>query len=543
VSRLPILLAIAVALVLAYGLGETLYEDIVVAPWATNGAEGRLHAHAKNVTRVGGSAAAVRGVIRRAVRLDSAPYSSAPASSGWQQEITSAVAVAAQPRHVVALAADGTDAEAWALPGAYWAVYAGDPVVFVGRDAVPPAAMSIVQSYGVPVYVLAPEELVSDQVIDALARVAPAQRVASDDLSSHAVAVAEFRDDATGFGWGRTQDARTGYFDFVLAAPSEAEQALAALPLAREDAATFLFVSDDGSLPAATDRYIWGQRADWFSTPAEGPYKHFWVVGDRMSFAAEGRLDLSVEKSPYATMGEVGLGPLEALAIAFIALGIAGAVLVLVHGARLLPDVMLSTRLAWAYTALLVPVLGVLLYFAAYRRPILNPGERMPRWLRPPAIQAAAATAMGFGYGAPLMVGIAWLFGYFGFPLFFGQWADGWPFVFGAGMPQMMFWMYVLAVLVSWPLAMIPMRAMMSGSSPRAVVWPSLGVMALGMAVVSLGMMTGAWWLIMTKIPMMPKEDDLMWFGAFWIASTLGFLVAWPLNWPMVRTHLKQGAM
>jgi len=107
------------------------------------------------------------------------------------------------------------------------------------------------------------------------------------------------------------------------------------------------------------------------------------------------------------------------LAIA-IALVLAGAVLVLAHGARLLADVMLATRLAWAYTALLVPVLGVVLYFAAYRRRVLNPGEQMPRWLRPPAVQAAAATAMGFGHGAPLMVAIAWLFGYFGFPLFFG---------------------------------------------------------------------------------------------------------------------------
>lgn len=544
-QKLPLLLAILVALILTYAIGEAVHEDVIVAPWAGTGSVGRLQPHTKNVTRVGGDPDAVRRYIARAVDLDTTAAASAsngPAPIGWQQQITSAIRVASQPSHVIVLATEGTDAAAWALPGAYWAVYAGSPVVFVGHDSVSSAASAAIRRYRVPVYVLAPASLVSDRVMDLLSRIAPASRVAGSDLAAHAVTIAEYRDEATGFGWGRTHGARTGYFDFVMSAPSETGQALAALPLAREDAATFLFSGADGGLPAATDRYIWGQRADWFATPAEGPYKEFWVVGDRLSYAAEGRLDLSVEKSPYATMGEVALGPLETLAIAFISFGIAGAILVLFHGFRFLPDVMLTTRVAWAFTALLVPVLGVILYFAAYRRPLLNPGESMPKWLRPPAVQAAAATASGFGYGAPLMVAITWLFGYFGFPLFFGSWADGWQFLFGAGMPQMMFWMYVLAVAGAWLLATIPMRAMMSHKDASAVAWSALGGTALGMAAVSIGMMTGAWWLMMSKNPMMPKEDDIMWLGTFWFAATVGFLIAWPLNWPMVRTHMKSGA-
>jgi hypothetical protein len=51
---------------------------------------------------------------------------------------------------------------------------------------------------------------------------------------------------------------------------------------------------------------------------------------------------------------------MEALAIVFIALGLAGGVLVLFHGMRLLPEVMLATRLAWAFTAVLFPIAGVL---------------------------------------------------------------------------------------------------------------------------------------------------------------------------------------
>ena len=63
------------------------------------------------------------------------------------------------------------------------------------------------------------------------------------------------------------------------------------------------------------------------------------------------------------------------------------------------------------------------------------------------------------------------------------------------------------------------------------------------MAAVSLGMMTGAWWLLMWKTPMMPVEDDILWFGLMWVASTAGFLVAWPLNYPMVRAKLKMGGV
>jgi MFS family permease len=217
---------------------------------------------------------------------------------------------------------------------------------------------------------------------------------------------------------------------------------------------------------------------------------------------------------------------------------------VLLHGARLLPEVMAATRIAWAFTALLVPVVGVVLYLAAYRRPRLDPDEKMAKWLRPPAIQAAAATAMGFGYGAPLMVAVGWTFAYYGFPLFFGEWADGWWFLFGAGMPLMMIGMYVGAVLLAWPFVQTGMMAMMKQASHREVMWRALGVTALSMAAVSLGMMTTSWFMMMERHPMMmPHEDEILWFISLWLASTVGFYIAWRLNWPMVRTHLKPGTM
>lgn len=541
-SRAPVLLALAVLVVLTFGLGNVLYKNLRVAPEAAHGLDGRLHYQLKNVTRIHGDADAVRRAVRRAVTLGE--EEPAAAEGDWRRTIARASGGARRPGHLVALAGEGKDARAWALPGAFWAAYAGAPVIFVGREAAGAEAIAEAKQHAVPVYVLAPRRLVGEGVLDELRAVARVERLAGETLPDHAVRVAEYRDPETGFGWGRTHERLDTYFSYIVAAPSDAEFALEALPLARAVAGAFLFADDQGGLPGATDRYAWSQRADWFMTPSETSFRHFWLVGERPSYAAQARLDLAVEKAPYVSKGAVALGPLEALGIVFIVFGLAGALFVHLHARRLLPEVMPAARWAWVFTALLVPLGGVILYLAAYRRPRLDAGEPMPQWVRPPAVQAAAATAMGFGYGAPLMVVIGYAFVTFGFPLAFGEWAgQGVAYQLGAGMNLMMLGMYVFAVLLAWPLVQVPMRRMAGGTGARAVAWRALGITAVSMAAVSLGMMSTAWWMLMRHIPMMPHEDELLWFFALWLASAIGFLVAWPLNWPMVRGQLKPGAV
>ena len=87
------------------------------------------------------------------------------------------------------------------------------------------------------------------------------------------------------------------------------------------------------------------------------------------------------------------------------------------------------------------------------------------------------------------------------------------------------------------------MAAMMGGAGPRDVGWRTLGVTSLSMAAVSVGVMMTAWWMLIAGSPMMPKEDQILWFGSMWLASSIAFVIAWPLNWPMVRARLKTGAM
>lgn len=542
--RAPLVLAVVLALVLVYGLGALLRENVKVAPEAKEAAEHRLAPHMKNVTRFLGSPEEVGRAVHRAVVLDDRPPQ-LPPDEDWRAWFREQFPAVSQPSHLVVLPA-GEGALPWALPGLFWAAYARVPVVFVTGEAPDDEELERLRQHaGVPAFVLAPADVLGDAALTRLSegdrRV---ERIAADRLPAHAVRIAEFRDEESGFGWGRTYDRRDGYFEYVVTTPAEARSGLAALPLADSNATALLFANDDGGLSGAIDRYAFKQRADWFVTPAEGPFRHFFVVGDRVSYGAQARLDFALEKGPYASAGPDALGAMEGLAIGFIALGFAGALLVWIHAVRLLPQLMQAMRIAWTFTALLVPVLGLVLYFAAHRRPVSPPDEihAHPRFMRPASIQSAAATAMGFGYGAPLMIAIGFAFVYFGFPLFYGEWADGWPFLLGAGMPLMMLAMWAGAVLIAWLAAQAPMMHMMMPQMPSPQVRRrTLLVTAISMTAVSLGMMTSAWVLQMAKLPMMPQEDDILWFGAMWLASAIGFLVAWPLNYPLVRTGLKMG--
>ena len=534
-----------VAVVLAFGLAETLRKNLEPAPRAQEAQRGRLHPHLKNITRFGGAPEHVARSVHRAVFLaDQGTDEMVAQPMAWRRRIENAAARpdGNRPAHVIVLAEEGPDAPAWALPGAYWAVWAGAPVVFVGRGGVTPGIARRLRELRRPAYVIAPSTHIPDRIVAAIGEIVPVRRVAGDSLASHAVTVAEVRDPTTGFGWGRNASEVDGYGHFVIAAPADTEQALAGLPLARSNAAAFLFGSDDGGLPAETDRYLWTQKSQFYETPAEGPFRHLFVLGDRVSYASLGRMDLAIEKAPYPSLALPAAGPMDALAVVFFAAGFTGAVFVWVHARRMLPELGLAAVVAWTFTALLVPGIGVLLYFAAYRRPRTRRNAPIAQWLRPPAIQAAAGTAMGFGFGAPLMIAIGWLFAWFGFPLFFGPWAvDGPEFLLGAGMVLMMAGMYVGAVLIAWPLAQAPMKAMLRGVPARRFAWSSLGVTAVSMAAVSLGMMLIAWWMQMWKLPMMPHEDEILWYFSMWLAATAGFLVAWPLNAPMVRIGWKPG--
>lgn len=529
-------LALFIFIVIGFGLILTVMEGVETAGLVNpdhNPEEGRLVSHMKNTTFVSGTAAEIHGKMKEAILYPEAQTAdSAPTAQNWKEFVKSSITTNQESRHAIILPSGNAEALQWALPAIFYAKYFGSPVVFADEIE---GSNSLLENR--KVYVIGPDELLSSSDLGINRN---CERITARNPAALAVKIARYRDTKSEFGWGRGRDRRTGYFQYVMATPSGAIDALAALPLAKSNGATILYTDEKGGLPAITDAYIWSQRADWFVTPSEGPFRHFWVVSPSMSYKAQSRMDFSVEKSEYPTLGAVALGPLEALVIIFIFLGIAGGLFILVHSSYTLPMVPIPVKIAWTMGAMVLPVLGLILYFNAYRRPFYEE-DGMMRWLRPQNIQSASATMMGFGYGAPLMIAIGYLLAYFGFPIFFSEALNDSVFWLGAGMPVMMMIMYFGAIIVAALMVHYPMKETMMEMKDSMLIKQSFGMTFISMTLVSLGMMTFTWWFMMTHLPMMPAEDDILWFGTLWIASFTGFIVAWPFNWIMIRKEIKHG--
>lgn len=533
------MVAFFVVIVIGFGLMVVVKEDLELAPWAKKGAEeGRLIAHTKNASRlVAADASDLHKYLQTAIPYPQATTAKeAPEEKNWQDFFTKSLSVSDQPKHVVVVPGGDMTALEWALPGMYYAFYNDSPTIFI-RDG--SLSEDSKKYYDLKAFLIGPQELVPDQLGDSFHE---SERITADSPQNLAIRLAEFRDAETEFGWGRVRNRFEGYFNYVVTTPKDALMGLAALPYAKSNSASLLYTHNNGSIPANLDRYAFSQRSDWFVTPSEGPFRHFWIVSNRITYPTHSRLDFSVEKSEYPSMGAVALGDTEALLMIFVLWGIASAFFVWIHASYLLPMVMPSIKIAWALSSLLLPILGPILYLRSYRHPTWETEDGEVRWLRSPVMQSATATAMGFGYGATLMIAVGYLFVWYGFPIFFGEWISEFIFWLGAGMPIMMFAMYIFAVLIAWPLVQYPMKmSMMPKMKKGMLVKMAFITTALSMLAVSLGMMSGSWYMLMKHIQMMPKEDDILWFGSLWLASFVGFLVAWPFNWLMIRKHLKPG--
>lgn len=422
----------------------------------------------------------------------------------------------APPRHAVVV--DPND-PATALLAAPWAAYSGDLVLFDAAEV--PANL--------PRFALGGAEA------------AGATRIGGADPAATAVAFASFDDPANPlFGWGMNAASLTGYRAYTLARPDDPATALLSANLARRGKVGPLLWSGEHQLPQVVANYINSQRATFFVVPNEGPFHHFWVLGDTgaISFVAQAEADYAVEIGPYRMKGP-GLSGMDMLAAVWVALGLASALWIAVHEAKFLPGQMWIMRLAWPLLALTMGPFGIPLYVLAYRRPVMDHGG-MRMWDRPPWLQGLVATASGVGFGGVLMVATGFLITLFGAPLIPLQ---GSLFWLGAPMVLIMIANYVVAVLVSWPLYQAPMLAMFHGRPYGKSLWRALPIVLISMTSVSLAMFPGMWWLMMWNLPMMPKEESILWFGVMFFTVFMGFLISWPFNTLLVRRRQKGGLM
>ena len=439
------------------------------------------------------------------------------------------------PNNVLIVSSDSPE---WALPAAAWSAYSGDPILYASENEVPEATQQAIAELNTShAYVLAPPGQVSRDALSGLD--VEWTRVAGSTPQDHAVKIAKFRDRSRDFGWGIDERDKVGYYNSMLVNPDRPTQAVASTNLQWGKAGPILLTHEDGTLPAITENYLWRTQSEWFSTPAEGPFNHVFVLGPlgQVSWVSQTRSDYVVEITPYRLQG-AGMSPLDALSAAWAAFSLLGATYVYTHSRHRIPEMSDWTKLVWPLFTLLLGPIGFAFYWFAYRGRKVVERDGKQQVVRPYWLQAASATAMGVAFAASTMIAVAFLFTYFGMPLVV---FDGPLFALGSSMVLTMAIVYVVAFLVSWVVFHIPMFQDSLGLDQEAATRQSLLAVGVSMTSVSVGMMTMMWVLMMLNLPMMPGDDSILWFGVMVFSTLVGFLLAWPVNGLLVRRNVKPG--
>lgn len=422
------------------------------------------------------------------------------------------------PRHALVVDPDDPGSALLAAP---WAAYSGDLVLF------DPAAAP----EGLPFYILG----------ETPGAEAAAGQIRGRSAAHTAVAFAQYEDPQNPFfGWGFNANSTTGYRGFSLARPDDPALALLSANLAVRGKPGPLLWAGERELPQVVNNYLWSQRAAFWVTPAEGPFHHTFILGStgQIAFPAQGQADYAVEIGPYRGKG-AGMSGVDMVAAAWVALGLASAAWIAFHASKFLPGQNWVLRLAWPLMATLIGPFGIPLYYLAYNRPVIHHGQ-MQAWDRPLWLQGLTATVSAVGFGAAIMVATGYVATFLGLPLVPGR---GPLYFLGTPMILVMVINYVVAVLVSWLLFQTPMLAMFYGLSYRQTLLKALPMVLISMTAAALAMDPGMWWLMMSNLPMMPTEESILWFGVMFFTAFLALLMAWPVNYLLVRLQRKSGLM
>ena len=202
-------------------------------------------------------------------------------------------------RAVVVASADRPD---FAMPAAGWAAKSGQPVLWTGRDALPPETRAAIRAHGKPrIYVLGPEDVISEAVVTELRKLGAVERVSGPDPVTNAIAFARFADGD--FGWGVVDPGH----GFVFATTARSLDAAAGAPLsAAGKYGPLLLVEEAQALPQALQDYLLDVQPGYDKDPVRGVYNHGWLMGDEAAISADvqSRIDTLLEIQPVDTGGD-----------------------------------------------------------------------------------------------------------------------------------------------------------------------------------------------------------------------------------------------
>lgn len=176
-----------------------------------------------------------------------------------------------------------SEAPEYAMPAAAWAAKSGDPILFVGRNTVPPETLAALKAHSRPkIYVLGPSKVISPKVTKALRATGTVTRIGDQDPVSSAVAFARFRDGE--FGWGIVDPGH----GLVFANAGRPTDAAAAAPLSASGTyGPLLVVPSAGTLPRPLEQFLLDVQPGFDRDPVRGVYNHGWIVGDEKAIGIE----------------------------------------------------------------------------------------------------------------------------------------------------------------------------------------------------------------------------------------------------------------
>ena len=219
-----------------------------------------------------------------------------PAATARAIDRLQAAATERPTEDVVIASADRPD---FAMPAAAWAAKSGDPVLWTGRDELPPETRAALREHKRPdIYVLGPEDIISPAVEEELRKLGSVKRIAAPGPVESAIAFARFTDG--GFGWGITDPGH----GLVFANAGRTLDAAAGAPLG--SAGTYgplLLLQEAQALPQALQDYLLDIQPGYDEDPVRGVYNHGWLMGDEAAISADvqSRIDTLLEIQPVDT--------------------------------------------------------------------------------------------------------------------------------------------------------------------------------------------------------------------------------------------------
>ncbi|MDQ2675460.1 MAG: cell wall-binding repeat-containing protein [Actinomycetota bacterium] len=194
----------------------------------------------------------------------------------------------APPEHILVASSDDPE---FAMPAAAWAARSGDPVLFAQAESVPAPTIKAIERFeDVPIFVLGPESVVSDDAVKELsaATKSTVTRAAEEkDPVTNAIAFARFADGD--FGWN-INDPGHG---FVIANTGDPADAGAAAALSGTGTWGPLLLTDDAKeTPPALEGYLLDLKPGYESDPTRAVYNHIWIVGDESSLSVDAQVEL-----------------------------------------------------------------------------------------------------------------------------------------------------------------------------------------------------------------------------------------------------------